>query len=61
MTDVCGQELPVTGAYADRNQLILQGDFAEGCRVQFAMTPYYEVNLYNCMKNPVKPFEIKVK
>ena len=42
------------------DKLLISGRFPEKITVSFAKTPYYQVNLYNKMNNPVKPFEITI-
>ncbi len=38
--------------------LLIHGDFPANTIISFAKTPFYEVNLYNKVDNPAKPFEV---
>jgi Domain of unknown function (DUF303). len=40
------------------DELLISGNIPENSTISFAMTPYYEVNIYNKADNPVKPFEV---
>ncbi len=42
------------------DSVIIKGDFSDTVEVAFAMTNYYEVNLYNVENNPAKPFRVIV-
>ncbi|MDF2513979.1 MAG: hypothetical protein K0S04_3845 [Herbinix sp.] len=38
--------------------LLIPGEFPSDTVISFAKTPFYEVNLYNKLDNPAKPFEV---
>lgn len=56
-----GKLNPIVRHEIKEDELYLYGDFSDACIVLLGNKPYYEVNLYNCMKNPVKPFKKYLK
>ena len=61
VSDADGTIIPVEDIKIAEDNLVLKGTFTVGNKIQFAQTPYYEVNVYNEMNNPVKPFELIVE
>lgn len=53
-----GEELKFEQAAVQEDKLKIYGDFNSSVTLEFAWTPYYEVNLYNEEHNPVKPFKV---
>lgn len=56
--------IKMTSCAIDGNQLTLKTDVAgekKHLRVEFAWTPYHEVNLYNEGGLPAKPFQVEIK
>lgn len=58
--DEQGNPVPYQDVRIDQNALIVSGHFPSKVRIKFAMTPYYQVNLYNLSHIPALPFEISV-
>lgn len=55
-----GNELATSKISVVEDSLLLSGDFPINVTISFAMTGYYEVNLYNKLGNPAIPFEVTV-
>jgi sialate O-acetylesterase len=55
-----GEKLGYERAHIDNDTLVLEGQFEQSMTIKFAMTPYYEVNLYNSVGNPAQPFVVTV-
>lgn len=60
LTDRDGQKLTWNGVSAEDNKIMIKGIFPKQVTIAFGQTGYYEVNLYNEMDNPVKPFQTTV-
>ena len=60
ITDADGKEITPSKVSVVEDGLLITGEFPENSTISFAMTGYYEVNLYNNADNPAKPFEVIV-
>ena len=60
ITDTEENEILPAGVSIVDDSLLISGEFPEKITLSFAQTSYYEVNLYNKMENPVKPFETTI-
>jgi len=58
IVDEDGRELVPVDVSIFEDSLLIKGDFPEKLTISFAKTSYYEVNLYNKLDNPAKPFEV---
>lgn len=54
------EEIRIDKISVVHDSLMLYGEFPTDTVISFAKTPFYEVNLYNKMDNPLKPFEITI-
>ena len=61
VVDQNGEILPIESVQIEGNKMLLRGKFEKGNVIHFARTPYYEVNLYNEVGNPAKPFEVIIE
>lgn len=58
--DQTGNRVAYESVAITENKIYLEGKFTERVTIRFARTLYYEVNLYNRVHNPAKPFETVV-
>lgn len=55
-----GEVVPYNLVSINDDTLILDGKFEQTLNIQFACTPYYEVNIYNRSEIPAIPFEVNI-
>lgn len=53
-------KIKTNGTELINNELYVYGEFTKSAEIRFAWQAYYEVNLYNSARIPVKPFKIKI-